>query len=92
MIRQIKRSGFHYNLSLKHKKKTGKDVHIIKFNTQKECAKTHQANEAPQASKATQIKCKCKEFKKRQRQPAQKYSIDHKCFAISRFFGTLWVT
>ena len=42
-------------------KKTGEDI-------QQQCAKTHQANQAPQASKTTQIKCKCKEFKKTQRQ------------------------
>ena len=41
--------------------KTGEDI-------QQQCAKTHQANQAPQASKTTQIKCKCKEFKKTQRQ------------------------
>ena len=48
---------FHWNT----RKKTGEDI-------QQQCAKTHQANQAPQASKTTQIKCKCKEFKKPQRQ------------------------
>ena len=46
------------------------------WNTRKKQAKTHNSNvqkhikqtEAPQASKTTQIKCKCKEFKKPQRQ------------------------
>ena len=56
------------HLSLKHKKKKAKTHHLIQHTIQKECAKTHQANQAPQASKATRIKCKCKEFKKTQRQ------------------------
>ena len=51
-------------------KNKAKTYHLIEHTIQKECAKTraHQANQAPQASKATQIQCKCKEFKKTQRQ------------------------
>ena len=63
-----KRSGLHYNFSLKGlknkqtmKKKHAKTHHLIQHAIQPECAKTHQTNPAPKANKATQIKHNCKE-------------------------------
>ena len=85
---RIKSSGFHYNLSLKHKKKQAKTHHLLQRTIQQESGKTHQTNPAPQASQATQIKCNCKEFKKTQRQYENIASI----ISVSQYLFLLYKT
>ena len=78
-------------LSLKHKKKKSKDTSSNSTHHIKRMSKNASSKPGTPSKQGHSNKTQVQRVQE-DTTATQKYRIDHTCFAISRFFGTLWVT